>query len=37
VGERTESRGEWSERAERMKHAKRERPARPSFGQDGEA
>lgn len=37
VGERTEGRGEWSERAERMKHAKRERPARPSFGQDGEA
>lgn len=37
VGERTESRGEWSERAERMKHAKRERPARPSFDQDGEA
>ena len=37
VGERTESRGEWSERAERMKHAKRERPSRPSFGQDGEA
>lgn len=28
--ERTESRGEWSERAERMKHAKRERPAGPA-------
>ena len=31
VGERTEGRSEWSERAERMKHARRERPARPSF------
>lgn len=37
VGERTESRGEWSERAERMKHAKRERPSRPSSDRDGEA
>ena len=37
VGERTESRGEWSERAERMKHAKRERPSRPSTDRDGEA
>lgn len=37
VGERTEGRSEWSERAERMKHAKRERPARPSFDRGDEA
>jgi len=37
VGERTEGRSEWSERAERMKHAKRERPARPSSEQGDEA
>lgn len=35
--ERTESRGEWSERAERMKHAKRERPAGPAPERNDEA
>jgi hypothetical protein len=37
VGERTEGRAEWSERAERMKHAKRERPSPPSSNQGDEA
>lgn len=37
AGERTEGRSEWSERAERMKHAKRERPARPSVDRNDEA
>ena len=37
VGERTEGRSEWTERAERMKHAKRERPARPSTDRGDEA
>jgi hypothetical protein len=37
AGERTEGRSEWSERAERMKHAKRERPARPTTDRNDEA
>ncbi|WP_396222657.1 DbpA RNA binding domain-containing protein [Gemmatimonas sp.] len=37
AGERTEGRSEWTERAERMKHAKRERPARPSTDRGDEA
>ncbi|MFO0228826.1 DbpA RNA binding domain-containing protein [Gemmatimonas sp.] len=37
VGERTEGRNEWTERAERMKHAKRERPTRPSTDRGDEA
>jgi hypothetical protein len=35
--ERAEGRQEWSERAERMKHAKRERPARPPVERNDEA
>ena len=37
AGERTEGRAEWSERAERMKHAKRERPVRPPADRGDEA
>jgi ATP-dependent RNA helicase DeaD len=37
IGERTEGRSEWSERAERMKHAKRERPAGPAPERNDEA
>ncbi len=35
--ERTENRAEWSERADRMKHAKRERPAGPAPERNDEA